>query len=196
MKRFIPLACAGLLAAAMASPSQAADIVRPAFKAPVYVAPFSWSGFYVGINGGAQLSCRMSSAPRASTIPEASWGIEGDIDATWLKGTSGAVPLCLLGCELKQTWLATVRGRVGYAFDRWLPYFTGGLESPSPIVPEFSALLASAEARPTHAPAGRSVAASNGCSWALGPPRSNTFMPILAPRHAPPRPASWRQTWA
>ena len=26
----------------------------------------------------------------------------------------------------KDTWLATVRGRVGYSFDRWLPYITGG----------------------------------------------------------------------
>ena len=32
-----------------------------------------------------------------------------------------------IGCETKNTWLATVRGRVGYAFDRWLPYLTGGL---------------------------------------------------------------------
>ena len=52
MKRFILTACAGLLAAAVASPSFAADLPRPAYKAPVYVAPFSWSGFYVGINGG------------------------------------------------------------------------------------------------------------------------------------------------
>ena len=29
-------------------------------------------------------------------------------------------------CATKQTWLATARGRVGYAFDRWLPYLTGG----------------------------------------------------------------------
>lgn len=26
----------------------------------------------------------------------------------------------------KLEWFGTVRGRVGYAFDRWLPYFTGG----------------------------------------------------------------------
>ena len=25
-----------------------------------------------------------------------------------------------------QPWLATLRGRVGYAIDRWLPYITGG----------------------------------------------------------------------
>jgi len=52
MKRFILTACAGLLAAAVVTPSLAADLPRPAYKAPIYVAPFSWSGFYVGINGG------------------------------------------------------------------------------------------------------------------------------------------------
>ena len=29
-------------------------------------------------------------------------------------------------CETSSSWLATFRGRVGYAFDRWLPYVTGG----------------------------------------------------------------------
>ena len=31
------------------------------------------------------------------------------------------------GCTFKETWLGTLRGRVGYSFDRWLPYLTGGL---------------------------------------------------------------------
>jgi outer membrane immunogenic protein len=31
-----------------------------------------------------------------------------------------------LGCETKNTWFGTARGRVGYAFDRWLPYITAG----------------------------------------------------------------------
>ncbi len=53
MKRLILAACAGLLAAAVASPSFAADLPRPAYKAPIYTAPaFSWSGFYVGLNAG------------------------------------------------------------------------------------------------------------------------------------------------
>src|SRR3954451_6050323 len=55
MRRFTLMACAALLAATMATPSFAADIVapRPIYKGPAYVAPvFTWSGFYVGINGG------------------------------------------------------------------------------------------------------------------------------------------------
>jgi len=29
-------------------------------------------------------------------------------------------------CETKNTWLSTFRGRIGYAFDRWMPYITAG----------------------------------------------------------------------
>src|SRR3954469_13784892 len=98
MKRFIPLACAGLLAAAVATPSFAADIVRPSLKAPVFVAPFSWSGFYVGINGGYGWGTAdwSSTGTAASVKPKGGlvggtlgynmqtgnwvWGIEGDLD--------------------------------------------------------------------------------------------------------------------
>jgi len=146
MKRFTQLACAGLFAAAMAGPSLAADIARPAYKAPVYVAPFSWSGFYVGLNGGygwgtAKLSNAIASQSFDTTgglvggtigynlqTGNWVWGIEGDIDASWIKGDTTSGPLCAggVGCTVKNSWLATVRGRIGYAFDRWLPYFTGG----------------------------------------------------------------------
>jgi len=51
MKRFILAACAGLLAAAMASPSSAADMPGP-YVPPAYSPAFNWTGFYAGINGG------------------------------------------------------------------------------------------------------------------------------------------------
>ncbi len=53
------------------------------------------------------------------------WGIEGDIDYMNLKGTADAA-ICA-SCTFKDTWLGTLRGRIGYSFDRWLPYLTGGL---------------------------------------------------------------------
>src|SRR5580704_1908537 len=30
-------------------------------------------------------------------------------------------------CQTQNDWLGTARGRLGYAFDRFLPYVTGGL---------------------------------------------------------------------
>ena len=34
---------------------------------------------------------------------------------------------CPTGCQTRNNWLGTVRGRVGYACDRVMPYVTGGL---------------------------------------------------------------------
>lgn len=146
MKRFTLTACAGLLLAAMAVPSLAADLPRPAYKAPVYVAPFSWSGFYVGINGGYgwgtsnwtltgtgistgnfDINGGVVGGTAGYNLQTGNWvwGIEGDIDYSTIKGTETTI--CGAGgCQTKNSWLATLRGRVGYAFDRWLPYVTGG----------------------------------------------------------------------
>jgi outer membrane immunogenic protein len=149
MKRFTLAVCAGLLAVAVATPSFASDLPRPAYKAPsgVYVAPFSWTGFYVGLNGGYGWgkSDWSSAVTTGSTKPKGGlvggtvgynlqtgafvWGVEGDIDYSLIKGSdSGGTGVCAApGCETKNTWLATARGRIGYAWDRFLPFFTGGV---------------------------------------------------------------------
>jgi len=148
MKRFLFTACAGLIAAMAASPTFAADLPRKA--APYYVAPFSWSGFYVGLNGGYgwAKSDWTDTASSGSVDPKGwlaggtvgynlqtgvwVWGLEGDIDWSTIKGsTVGGTGVCGVGgngagCETRNRWLATARGRIGYAFDRWLPYLTGG----------------------------------------------------------------------
>ncbi len=145
IKRFILTACAGMvMAAAVAMPSYAADIPRKA--APYYVAPFSWSGFYIGINGGYGWGASnvTSAAPPGGPKPKGwlgggtigynlqtgnwVWGVEGDVDISTIKGstTAGTGVCAAPGCETRNRWLATGRGRIGYAFDRFLPYLTGG----------------------------------------------------------------------
>jgi outer membrane immunogenic protein len=52
-------------------------------------------------------------------------GAEGDIDWSGVRGTTTV--FCPPGCTTRNDWLATVRGRLGYSFDRFLPYLTGGL---------------------------------------------------------------------
>jgi outer membrane immunogenic protein len=142
MKKLL-LASVGVLALGIASAS-AADIARRRAPppAPAYVAPpFTWTGAYVGINGGYGWGNSDFSAPFPSSSFDTSgglvggtlgynyqmnqivFGIEGDIDASWIKGngTCGG-----FACQTKNTWLGTVRGRLGYAFDRFMPYVTGG----------------------------------------------------------------------
>ena len=137
MKRLILAACAGLLAVAMASPSNAADLgPRPVYKGPAFVAPiFTWTGFYVGINAGyafgtsdwdpAPGSFNTNGALVGGTLGynlqtgSYVWGIEGDLAWSGIKGDS-------TGVETKVPYFATVRGRIGYAMDRFMPYLTGG----------------------------------------------------------------------
>jgi outer membrane immunogenic protein len=142
---------AGLLAAAMVSPSLAADLRSPVYKAPLapVVAPFSWSGFYVGANAGYAWGKADLSSPVGSFTTDTQhgflagvtlgynlqtgvwvWGIEGDVDYAWIKGnavnTVGTGCAGGGGCDIKNTFFATARGRIGYAWDRFLPYLTGG----------------------------------------------------------------------
>lgn len=152
MRRFLLAPCIALLA--FASPSFGADLPppppQPAYKAPPiapYVAPFTWTGFYIGINGGyafgdADIS---NSAASFTTDDQDGWligatlgynyqlgsfvlGFEGDADYALIKGNATNTVTCGTGtCEVKNTWFATARGRLGYSiWDRWLPYITGG----------------------------------------------------------------------
>ncbi len=148
MKRLPMTVYIGLLVAAVATPSFAADLPRPSYKAPIYSVPaFSWTGFYLGLNAGYGFgkSDWSSTTTAGSTKPKGAlagvtlgynlqtgswvWGLEGDIDYSWMKGsTSSGTGVCGgIGCETKNTWFGTARGRLGYAgWDRWLPYVTGG----------------------------------------------------------------------
>lgn len=80
-----------------------------------------------GIAGGAQLGYNLQFAPN--------WvaGVEADISGTGLRGSSfadvsfGGLPTGndhYMSREID--WLASLRGRLGYAADRWMIYGTGG----------------------------------------------------------------------
>ncbi|HYI27380.1 MAG TPA: outer membrane protein, partial [Bradyrhizobium sp.] len=134
----------GLLALSATCVS-AADIPRPAYKAPAVYAPvFTWTGGYIGINAGygwgrsdfgflggdadpsgAVAGLTLGYNWQAMGSPWV-FGIEGDINWSDIRGgfVSAACPF---GCETRNEWFGTARGRVGYAVDRVMLYATGGL---------------------------------------------------------------------
>jgi outer membrane immunogenic protein len=134
------------LRAFAATAAVAADLPRgmPA-RAPAAYIPvaYNWTGFYLGINGGygwgrshwSGLGNANPSGGMVGGTAGYNWqalgspwvfGLEGDVDWTDMKGTF-INTACPVGCQTKNTWQATVRGRVGYAWDRVMPYLTGGL---------------------------------------------------------------------
>jgi outer membrane immunogenic protein len=140
------VAGAAVLVASMAA--NAADLPRPLpnpvmpTKAPAYVEPpFSWSGFYIGVNGGGGWGSSWSDLTSDHTHTSGGLaggtigynaqfgsfvlGLEGDMDWSNVSGTSNSVGCP--GCSVQDNWLGTFRGRAGYAFGRFLPYVTGGL---------------------------------------------------------------------
>jgi outer membrane immunogenic protein len=123
--------------------AEAADIPRPVFKgAPrSIVTYYNWTGYYAGINAGYAWDGTSSwDIPPVQNKPQGYlvgatlgynyqtgsfvWGLEGDIAWADVKGSVAC--LGLLSCETENNWLGTARGRIGYAFDRFLPYITGG----------------------------------------------------------------------
>jgi outer membrane immunogenic protein len=142
MKKLL-LASAGLLVLGVVSAS-AADLPRqramPA-KAPVYVPPpYNWTGFYIGINGGGGFGRSEYSSPLSTAFDTSGGlvggtigynyqmgqvvlGVEGDGDWSGIRGSAACGGTT---CDTHNSWLATVRGRLGYAMDRFMPYVTGG----------------------------------------------------------------------
>ncbi len=144
MKKFLlsSVAVLGLVAAGSAS---AADL--PARKgpvvAPVYAPAFTWTGFYVGANAGYGWgnidSLALGTLP-AFSDPEGFVG-GGQIGYNWQMGQFVlGVEADFQGADLSSriadgfgntasnelNWFGTVRGRVGFAMDRFMPYITGG----------------------------------------------------------------------
>jgi outer membrane immunogenic protein len=126
--------------------AQAADMP---IKSPYYkgaprsiVSYYNWTGLYAGVNVGYGFGTSNWDFPPGTGIKPKGfmaggtlgynwqsgaivYGLEGDFDWSNVKGDVGC-PAGLAVCEASSPWLATFRGRVGYAMDRWLPYVTGG----------------------------------------------------------------------
>jgi outer membrane immunogenic protein len=117
---------------------------------------YNWSGPYVGISGGwgwgdsshavgvpgfalssgdFNVDGGLIGLTLGFNYQTGPWvlGIEGDISWTDISGgttVAGVIPPGVLATGTFTSsldWLGTVRGRIGYAFDRLLPYVTGGV---------------------------------------------------------------------
>jgi outer membrane immunogenic protein len=139
------LATVALCALAMSGPALAADLpVRP-MSPFIRTAPvFSWSGFYLGLYGGAGFGSHdrsntagfnnsyKSSGGLIGGLAGYNWqlsnpvvlGVEGDLAWANVKGDDSGVGGTVDTSQYR--WLGSLRGRIGYAFDNWLPFVTGG----------------------------------------------------------------------
>jgi outer membrane immunogenic protein len=147
MKRLVLAGIGALAVMTMTGAANAADLPhRMPTKAPAYSAPYyNWSGFYAGVNGGGGWGHSTWSNPGGTAgmdisggvaggtvgynyqVGQTVFGLEGDIDWSNIRGSTSAGLCAGISCETHNSWLGTARGRVGYAFDRVLPYFTGGI---------------------------------------------------------------------
>ena len=133
-------AVAGLLA--VNTLAWGADLTPPPVAAP---AAYNWSGLYIGLNAGyavakltetvsggggsgsANIPAGLGGFQIGSNVQTGSivWGFEADF-----AGNMATKSVTVAGGAVSGTaqipWLATLRGRVGYAFDRYLLYVTAG----------------------------------------------------------------------
>jgi outer membrane immunogenic protein len=129
------LASAAMMALVVASASAADLSGRKAmpYKAQPYAQTYNWSGFYLGVNGGGGWGDSNSSNGFRGLVggtvgynyqvSHAVFGLEGDIDWSDLSHNGNC---SAFSCGTRNNWLSTARGRMGYAFDRFMPYITGG----------------------------------------------------------------------
>jgi outer membrane immunogenic protein len=153
MKKLLCASTASLafaLASVMPMPAVAADLsIAPIYKAPP-VPIAAWSGSYIGVAGGGAWGSAVvrNNATGADATPRLDLGgsgivglttgfniqrgslllgYEGDTSITNKKGSAFEFPPnAVFNNEVKERWLSTFRGRVGYAKDNWLLYATGG----------------------------------------------------------------------
>jgi outer membrane immunogenic protein len=144
-------AIVALLAATAGAPACAADLYGQQPPAPAYngynasQSPVAnWAGAYLGVAGGYSLGGLTNKITGSNTLKSsingADIGIFGGVNATIMNNliVGGEADLNLSdqrttqtnGADLYKTyssWNGSVRGRFGTAFDRYMPFVTGGL---------------------------------------------------------------------
>ena len=137
---------------ALAGPAVAGDIPAKALplKAKAASVVYDWTGFYVGGHfgyGGGSLGPGTNALPLQGVLfPHSVTGLTGGYQAGYNKAVGehlvvgieadATFPTALDQAAFARTpptsfnttvdYVGTVRGRVGYAVDRWLPYLSGG----------------------------------------------------------------------
>lgn len=145
--RMVRLLAVALSASTIAGAAVAADLPSRRAPPPAYVAPaplFTWSGLYVGLNGGGWFNnSTISPFPGVNgklsggggliggtlgynwqTASRIVVGVETDLD---YRTKATVTPPFSAASQTNDGYLGTLRGRLGYGFDRALVYVTGGL---------------------------------------------------------------------
>jgi len=140
-----------ILAAAMVSlfagSALAADMPArmPVKAAPMAVPYYNWTGFYVGLNAGYgwartdDIAAGVSANPRGFVgggqigynwqVNQVVFGLEADFQGSGQRESASGVlpaPFGFTTVTDRVRYFGTIRGRVGYAWDRALLYVTGG----------------------------------------------------------------------
>ena len=148
MKRYLGWALASAALVGSFGVASAADMAVKALP-PAPMAVYNWTGFYVGVNGGGGWNTwtgvgGVVAGPGVNSVNGSGGlaggavggnyqfgnvvlGLEGTYDWADISNTqSGALGPGTLNLVIKNDYIATVAGRVGYAFDRVLIYGKGG----------------------------------------------------------------------
>jgi outer membrane immunogenic protein len=153
MKKLFPLAAlfVGVATAASAADFPVAPPMKAALPAPIL---FSWTGCYVGVEGGGAwgqgeqiansgvnsgqtitggLSIKggIAGGTVGCNIQMSNFVVSGEADFSWTnkRGSVNDLPPFNVATvsETREKWLDTFRGRFGYAIDRFMIYGTAGV---------------------------------------------------------------------
>jgi outer membrane immunogenic protein len=141
----------GAVTALLLGPTAVSAADLPVKAPPVPIAIYDWTGFYIGVSGGGSLGTSTHIDAATGLGDTLGYNVKGGLvggtlgynwqvsnfvfgfegDASWV-GEYGSHPDDGLAGNLaftsftKETWVATARGRLGYAVNNLLFYGTGG----------------------------------------------------------------------